>query len=107
MADRDAANARIELVAVPGARLHVEIRGTGPVLLCIVGGNGDAEVFARMAAGLANRFTVVSYDRRGFARSPLDEAPDDAARLAADGDDVARLIEHLGAGPAYVFGSSS
>jgi pimeloyl-ACP methyl ester carboxylesterase len=98
---------RIEVVAVPGARLHVETRGAGPVVLCIVGGNGDAEVFTRMAAGLTGQFTVVTYDRRGFARSPLDEAPDDATRLAIDADDVAQLVAHLGVGPVDMFGSSS
>jgi pimeloyl-ACP methyl ester carboxylesterase len=54
---------------------------------------------------------VVTYDRRGFARSPLDAGPghqvDDAGRLEADVDDAKRLIEKLSDGPAYVFGSSS
>jgi|GEM_PF-6184487 hypothetical protein len=30
-------------VKVPGATLYVEVRGVGPVLLCIPGGPTDAE----------------------------------------------------------------
>lgn len=97
----------IEMLPVPGARLYTETRGVGPLLLCIVGGNGDAEVFGPIAGALAAQFTVVTYDRRGFARSPLDGSVDDAARLAIDADDATRVIEHHGGDPAYVFGSSS
>jgi pimeloyl-ACP methyl ester carboxylesterase len=95
-----------EMLAVPGARLYTERRGTGPLLVCIVGGNGDAEAFGRLGALLARQFTVVAYDRRGFARSPLDGPIDDAARIAIDADDAVRVIERHG-GPAYVIGSSS
>ena len=49
---------------------------------------------------------MLTWDRRGFARSPLDgPVPDD--RVGADVDDSATLIERTGAGPAHVFGSSS
>jgi pimeloyl-ACP methyl ester carboxylesterase len=97
----------IEVLPVPGARLYTETRGSGPPLVCIVGGNGDAEVFGQMAALLAGKFTVITYDRRGFARSPVDGPIDDAARIAIDVDDAVRVIEHAGRGPAYVLGSSS
>jgi pimeloyl-ACP methyl ester carboxylesterase len=98
---------RIEMLAVPRARLYTETRGSGPLLLCIVGGNGDAEVFSRMAALLERQFTVVSYERRGFSRSPVDGPVDDAARIAIDAEDALRVIEAHGGGPAYVLGSSS
>lgn len=97
----------VETLSVAGARLYTETRGSGPVLVCIVGGNGDAEVFRPIAAALAGQFTVVTYDRRGFSRSPLDGPVDDAARIAIDADDAARVIEHRGGGSAYVLGSSS
>lgn len=98
---------QIEMLPVPGARLHLETRGSGPLLVCIVGGGGDAESFGALAEALAGRFTVVSYDRRGFARSPVDGPVDDAARIAQDADDAVRVIEHCGLGPAHVLGSSS
>src|SRR3954454_5611023 len=84
----------IEMLAVPGARLYTETRGSGPLLVCIVGGSGDAESFGRLAVPLARQFTVVAYDRRGYARSPLEAPVDDAARLALDADDALRVIEH-------------
>lgn len=91
---------------VPGARLHTETRGDGPVLLLIHGGNGDCDVYEAVAGPLAEHFTVLSYVRRGFVRSPLDVPPDDATRIAVDAADAAALIAHHG-GPAFVFGSSS
>jgi len=92
---------------VPGAWLYTETRGAGPLLLLVVGGNGDPGVFSGVADRLAGDFTVVSYARRGFARSPVDGPVDDAGRIAADAGDAAALIAGYGGGPARVFGSSS
>jgi pimeloyl-ACP methyl ester carboxylesterase len=90
---------------VPGASLYYEMRGTGPVLLIIPGGPQDAGVFADVARHLADRYTVVAYDPRGNSRSRFDGAPE-PQHLDIHGDDAARLIEALGDGPAYVFGTS-
>ncbi|HEY3687643.1 MAG TPA: alpha/beta hydrolase [Streptosporangiaceae bacterium] len=95
---------------VPGATLYYEARGTGPVLLMIPGGSGDLAPYATVAAALADRRTVVAYERRGFSRSTLDRPltpDDDATRVATDADDAARLLAHLADAPADVFGSSS
>jgi acetyltransferase/esterase len=96
---------RTEEVAVPGARLHTEVRGSGPLLVCVVGGNGDPTVFAPLADLLAPRWTVLTYVRRGFVRSPVDGAvgPD---KLHDDVEDLAVLVERHG-GSAVVLGSSS
>jgi acetyltransferase/esterase len=94
-------------LAVPGARLYHEVRGRGPVLLFVPGGNGDAGPYERAGAELAARFTVVTYDRRGYSRSPLDGPPDDGERLEVDVDDALRLLDRFADGPAVVFGSSS
>ncbi|ESZ74875.1 alpha/beta hydrolase [Mesorhizobium sp. L103C105A0] len=90
---------------VPGASLYYEMRGSGPVLLIIPGGPQDAGVFADVAGHLADRYTVVAYDPRGNSRSTFDGEPQEQD-LDVHGDDAARLIEALGAGPAYVFGTS-
>lgn len=98
-----------QTLAVPGATLHVERRGSGPTLLLIAGGNGDCGPFERLAQLLSDRYTVLSYDRRGFSRSML-QSPvprDSGARLAADLDDICAIIDAFGKRPAYVFGSSS
>ena len=86
--------------------LHEEVHGSGPVLLLIPGGNGDADGYARIAGPLAQRYTVVGYDRRGFARS-AGAAATAGDRLSADTDDVRDLIDKHATGPAAVFGSSS
>ena len=97
----------IEEFPVPGARLHTETSGSGPLLLFVVGGNGDPAVYAGVAGMLVEHFTVVNYVRRGFVRSPVDGPVDDANRIAVDVEDAVALIRHHGGGPAFVFGSSS
>ncbi|MEV5501283.1 hypothetical protein AB0M50_38400 [Nonomuraea fuscirosea] len=59
------------MLDVPGARLYYEVRGSGPVLLVILGGGADAAMAAPMAEILAGRHTVITYDRRGAARRLL------------------------------------
>jgi pimeloyl-ACP methyl ester carboxylesterase len=95
------------VLEVPGARLYYETVGDGPPLLLIPGGNGTAHIFTPMAHLLAARFRVISYDRRGFARSQLDGAQDYARRLETDADDARRLIESVARERATVFGPSS
>ncbi|MFF5252693.1 alpha/beta fold hydrolase [Streptomyces leeuwenhoekii] len=95
-------------LVVPGAKIYYEVRGEGPFLLLIGGGNSDAAVFKRLAAVLAGSHRVVTYDPRGNSRSVLDGPPVDQ-KVEEHADDAYRLIEHL-AGPdepVYVFGSCS
>jgi len=95
------------ILEVPGARLYYETHGSGPVMLMVPGATGSAYSFQRVTEHLAAHYTVVTYDRRGFSRSPLDGPQDYDRRLETDADDVRRLIEHLSDEPATVFGSSS
>ncbi|GAA4601929.1 alpha/beta hydrolase [Actinoallomurus liliacearum] len=90
---------------VPGARLHYEVRGTGPLLLMIPGAPADAGALAGPAACLADRYTVVTYDQRGLSRSALTDPPADQ-HVAVFGDDAHRLLTALGDGPAYILGNS-
>jgi pimeloyl-ACP methyl ester carboxylesterase len=94
---------------VPGAILHYETQGSGPVLVLISGANGEAGIFKSLADALQDAFTVVRYDRRGFSDSRLTNAQEEGdRRLTADGNDVASLLTHLGgAGKGFVFGNSS
>jgi hypothetical protein len=48
---------------VPGADLHYEVVGNGPMLLAIHGGDGSGEIWRGFSEGLQDRFTVVFYDR--------------------------------------------
>jgi pimeloyl-ACP methyl ester carboxylesterase len=90
---------------VPGATLYYEVRGSGPVLLCISGGPTDAGMFTDLAERLADRYTVVSYDQRGHSRSPLDGEPEDIP-VALHADDAAAILEAVVDEPAYVYGNS-
>jgi acetyltransferase/esterase len=92
---------------VPGARLYYETYGNGPLMVMIPGAPGSAESYRMIAGQLAERYTVVAYDRRGFSRSQLDGPQDYDHRVETDADDVRRLIEHLSDEPAIVFGNSS
>ena len=94
----------ISTVDVPGARLRYEVRGSGP-LLFVIGSPMAAAEFAALAHALADSRTVVTFDPRGYAGSTIDDAELDATpELRAD--DVAAILDALGADTADVFGSS-
>lgn len=96
---------KIDTLRVPGASLYYEIRGEGPVLLLIGAGAADAASFNGIANHLADQYTVVSYDRRGYSRSRLDD-PEEEQRIETHCNDAHRLLALLSTEPAYVFGSS-
>lgn len=95
------------LVQVPGAQLYYEMHGSGPILFIIAGGSGGAESFQAAGCFLEPHFTVLSYDRRGYTRSPLDQPGEVAiVSIETQSDDAHRLLAALTTEPAYVFGSS-
>lgn len=117
----------VNKLAVPGATLHYEVAGSGPVLLLIAGGGADAGVYSGIVGQLAAEYTVVTYDPRGNSRSPYDgDATDESVEQSA-ADALALLDAVAGAGTvrgadavagagavggvdaeaAYVFGSGS
>jgi pimeloyl-ACP methyl ester carboxylesterase len=94
----------VHTLAVPGARLHYEVRGSGPLLLVIGSPMASAE-FAPLADALAADRTVVTYDPRGIAGSAIDDPEQDSTpELRAD--DVAAILDALGVESADAFGSS-
>ncbi|MFV2172205.1 alpha/beta fold hydrolase [Actinomadura sp. LOL_016] len=97
---------RSDTLKVPGATLYYEVRGSGPVLLLVCGGIYDAAGHAALADLLADRYTVVTYDRRGNSRSPLDD-PSGLQSVDDHAADVGRLAGAVaGADPVYVFGTA-
>jgi pimeloyl-ACP methyl ester carboxylesterase len=96
----------VKTLNVPGATIHYEARGKGPVLLCIPGGPADAGAFEAVAAELADHYTVVTYDPRGLSHSPLTGPFDDARAIEINADDAHRLIAACTDGKAYVLASS-
>jgi pimeloyl-ACP methyl ester carboxylesterase len=91
-------------ITVPGATLHYEVRGTGP-LLVIVGSPMAAAEFAAIADAMADDRTVVTLDPRGYGDSPLDDA-DSPSTPEIRADDVVAVLDAVGADTADVFGSS-
>lgn len=101
-------NMKTNTLRVPGAMLSYEVRGRGPILLLIPGGGNDAHhAFEGIARCLADRYSVIIYDRRGLSRSTLDD-PQEEQQVETHSDDAHRLLAALGSDyePAYVFGSS-
>jgi len=90
------------IAAVNGVELYYEEHGSGQPLLLIHGTGAYADQWAPVLEGLATTYRVISYDRRGFARSAT------AARggLADQTRDAAALLDALDASPAVVVGWS-
>src|SRR5690348_8349037 len=57
------------VLEVPGGRLRSFVRGSGPALVLIAGGHGDASRTEALARHLAYQYTVLTYDRRGLSGS--------------------------------------
>lgn len=96
---------KCDYLCVRGAILYYEIRGSGPLLLMLHGGSGDASGFDAVAGLLAKSYTVVAYDRRGLSRSKLDD-PNCEQTVEVQTEDAYCLLSALDLGPANVFGSS-
>ena len=90
-------------IPVRDTTLYQESCGTGPPLLFIHGMCGDARVWEGQVERLSDRFTCITYDRRGHTRSTLGTEPESVATHAAD---AAALIEALGLVRPALVGSS-
>jgi pimeloyl-ACP methyl ester carboxylesterase len=94
----------IHRLRVPGARLHYEVRGSGPLLLLLGAPMGAAD-FAALADVLAADRTVVTTDPRGVSASVVDDPRQDSTpELRAD--DAAAILDDLGVATVDAFGSS-
>lgn len=96
---------RLGTLRVPGAGLHYQLRGHGPLLLIIMGGGGDADTANRIVEYLTERYTVMTYDRRGLSRSTLDD-PDEHPTIEMHSEDVHRLLAEVSIEPVFVLGTS-
>ncbi|WP_405763785.1 alpha/beta hydrolase [Streptomyces sp. NBC_01420] len=88
-----------------GATLYYEVQGSGPLLLVAQSGEGDADRSADMVGRLTDRYTVVTYDRRGLSRSTLAD-PERGVTMEEHADDVHRLLDRLTDEPAAMLGCS-
>jgi len=93
-------------VKVNGAELFYQVRGSGPKVLMIHGTGLDSGCYDEVAEQLAGDFKVLTYDRRGYSRSPRPVGWDKTS-VEEQADDAAALLKATGNAPAVVFGSSS
>ncbi|MDA3628300.1 alpha/beta hydrolase [Saccharopolyspora sp. WRP15-2] len=85
-----------------GTEIAFEESGSGPAVVLVSSALADRSDARKLAALLAEHFTVINYDRRG--RGASGNAADYAVEREIE--DIAALIEHAG-GSASLFGSSS
>lgn len=95
---------RTGTLRVPGATLHYELRGQGP-LATLVAAPMDADSMAPLADLLAADHTVLTTDPRGIHRSGVDD-PDRDTTPEDRAEDLALLLRHVDLGPADLLGSS-
>jgi pimeloyl-ACP methyl ester carboxylesterase len=93
------------LIDTGTTKIYREVRGSGPPLLLITGGTGDAGDWAAVAPALADSCIVVTYDRRGMSRSPRPVGWT-ATSIPEQADDAAALLRGLELAPAVVAGHS-
>ncbi|MCZ7416024.1 MULTISPECIES: alpha/beta fold hydrolase [unclassified Streptomyces] len=96
------AGAEARVVSADGTEIAFEQSGRGPAVVLVASALADRSDTTKLAALLAEHFTVINYDRRGRGASG------DASAYAPDREieDIAALVEHVG-GSASLFGSSS
>jgi pimeloyl-ACP methyl ester carboxylesterase len=91
-------------VRTEGAEIYYEQLGNGPLLLLIHGAMEDAGFYSSAADILAEKFTVVSYDRRCNSRSSGNRNFD--MKVAQQARDAASIIKAIGFDKAIVVGRS-
>ncbi|MET9683032.1 alpha/beta fold hydrolase [Streptomyces coeruleorubidus] len=97
-----AAKADARVVSADGTEIAFQQSGNGPAVVLVASALADRSDTTKLAALLAEHFTVINYDRRGRGAS----GDADAYAVEREIEDIAALIEHAG-GSASLFGSSS
>jgi 3-oxoadipate enol-lactonase len=89
------------ILQVPGGELYYEVAGGGIPVVLVHGRGLDARMWDDQLPALADIARVVRYDVRGFGRSKRD-----ADTSYSHGDDLWRLLDHLGIDEAVLVGQS-
>jgi pimeloyl-ACP methyl ester carboxylesterase len=91
-----------KITSQDGTTIAYDKKGQGPVLILVLGALNRRSQGKKLAELLSDRFTVISYDRRGRGDS-TDTQPYNTDKEAGD---IEALIDELG-GNAYLYGHSS
>jgi pimeloyl-ACP methyl ester carboxylesterase len=100
---RSDSRGRVGRARSDGCDLYFEERGEGAPILLIHPAGSTAATWGAATGQLARIGRVITYDRRGYARSGREPARTMSAHTA----DAAALLEHLRAEPAVVVGTSA
>ena len=103
MTDGTNGEPRGNYASVNGLEMYYEVHGEGEPLILLHGGIGAIEMFGEVLPLLAGDRQVVGVDLQAHGRTADIER---TMTYEAMADDVAALIEHLGAGGAEVMGYS-
>lgn len=88
---------------VNGANIWYDLVGSGPYLVQISGAISGHEAYAPLTPLMAEHFTVVEYDHRGYG---LSDRPHQRYDVDVWADDLAVMLEQLGIERAHVHGGS-
>jgi len=93
----------VPTVKTAGISLYYEVHGKGEPLLLIMGYGSNSGHWFVILPGLASRFNVIIFDKRGTGRSDKPDIPYTAEMLTGD---IIGLLDAIGIGATNVFGVS-
>lgn len=73
-----------QYLQLEGANIRHEVKGNGPCIVFVAGGDGGYEPFRPFRNFLVKHFTVVLYNRRGYYKSKLTGPQDCSKRIDTD-----------------------
>lgn len=88
---------------VNGVRIYYEINGSGPPVIQIGGAVNGHEGYALVTPKMAEHFTVIDFDHRGYGQS---DRPEQKYTMDTWVDDMAGLLDSLGIERCHVHGGS-
>ncbi len=92
-------------VMTEGDELYYEIRGHGQPLMMVPGGGGNGRAYSFVADILSDEYKVITYDRRGNARSTRNDPQNfEISQQSRDAVAVLRVADETS---AFIFGNSS
>lgn len=87
-------------VTVAGGTIYYELAGQGPVVALLHAGIADLRMWDAQLPALAERYSVLRYDARGFGRTRSEPV------TFSNRDDLAALLDALGIARAALVGCS-
>lgn len=93
----------MSMVNVNGANIWYELTGGGPHLVQISGAVSGHEAYAPLTPLMAEHFTVIDYDHRGYGFS---DRPEQRYDVDVWADDLVVMLDALGVEKTHVHGGS-